>query len=178
MGTRSNIFITGRGRYGEEHGTVRLYRHDDGNPGAMLRTFVQAHLLAEPLVARQKDFDSKVHLTDMPAWSFAHLLIAASCGWYGPAIRLDNNRDVDDWPPWSFERPFDMEMLSPQTDLEWVYLVELPALRLTIYGGYGDAAQLIDRGPCDPREGILRPLSGMSLIVDTRIVYTRLPSPQ
>src|SRR5579864_6356006 len=123
MGTRSNIFVTGRGSHGGEHGTVRLYRHWDGDPGTVLHAFVQAHLLAEPIVARQKEFQPEVHLTDMPAEGFAHLLIATSCRWDGASIKLDEDRDAG-WPTAIYTRPFDREMLSRQNDLQWVYLAE------------------------------------------------------
>ena len=149
MGTRSNIFVTGRGQYSAEHGTVRLYRHWDGDPGTVLHAIVQAHLLAEPIVGRQKEFHPEAHLTGMPAEGFAQLLIAASCRWDGASIRLDADRDAG-WPPANFDRPFNMEMLTRQEDLKWVYLVELPPLRLTIYGGYGDAAHLIGLGALRP----------------------------
>ncbi|MBY0525575.1 MAG: hypothetical protein K2R98_19375 [Gemmataceae bacterium] len=148
MGTRSIILITGKGRHGGKQ-TVRLYRHWDGYPTCNLSTIAEAIEKANELHQKyaMQSWSKDYQLTDMPAQTFADLVVASSIQWDGAAARIDddNGRDC----VWHEE--LSSAHYGNQGDLEWVYVVDVEQRTVKVYGNdYGTPAEHIRRGTVDP----------------------------
>jgi hypothetical protein len=143
MSTRSIVLFTGQGTYSPE--TVRLYKHSDGYPTDNLRLIRDALKRSKDINKAQGDDSLKV-----PPEGVAALLIGASVSVYGPAACID---DDDGKPAIYYGALFKPAHLSTQCDLEWIYLVNLDAKTVSVYGGgfTGKAPQAAyKRGEVDP----------------------------
>jgi hypothetical protein len=159
MSTRSAVLIRGVGRFGSGVSSVRVYQHSDGYPSWMLPELVEATKIAQRLVDEHVDnrperfTDCPVPtVADMEAETFAGALMAASLTWYGMAARMDDDHD-DDTRRAVYQGDYQDAHWGRQSDLEWMYLVDLPARAITVYasGGYDDPAAHLANGPVDPR---------------------------
>jgi hypothetical protein len=167
MSTRSVVLIRGVGRYGSGNASVRVYQHSDGYPSWMLTELADTTEIAQRLVDehvgnRPERFTDRPMptLADMEAETFAGTLMAASLTWYGMAARLDD--DHDDTRRAVYQGDYQDAHWGRQSDLEWMYLVDLPARAITVYadGGYDDPAAHLANGPVDPRRYALEQSEG------------------
>lgn len=157
MSTRCIIVVTGAGSHRAERQTVRLYQHCDGYPTWVLPELAKATEMAESYIEQNKGWldvftpDGKPPtLANMPAQGFADFVIAATLGWEGAGARVD--AEPDGRPAVSFRPATDLSVFGTQGDLEWVYLADLRARTLTVYGGdFSDPDEHRRRGPVDPR---------------------------
>ena len=90
----------------------------------------------------------------MPAVGFAHRLIASAIGWNESRYRIDADETSARLSDLAvYYGDLKPEHFGEQGDLEWVYLVNLKARTITVWGCWcGDPAELRKRGPVDPRK--------------------------
>lgn len=156
MGTRSIIMVTGKGEHGEGHETVRLYRHFDGDPQWNLPAIIAGIKRAEALVgewnSRSFNQGRQVTLADVRAKVFADCIIASSISWYrGFDIDLDEDaRSGEPNQPAIFRGPLTLEHCGNQGDLEWMYVVDITAKSVKVYGKGSCPEDLLKEGLTDP----------------------------
>lgn len=154
MSTRAILMVTGQNEYRNGPQTVRVYKHSDGYPSWVLRLLIRATELAEELLT--SDYNqhiAKDHLDDLSAQAFADCFIAASLGHRGFEARVDTNDEQKRTPAIYHDR-LKSSHYGRQSDLEWVYVVDLKKRSVKVYGGgYDDCAPqvFVRRGTVDPR---------------------------
>lgn len=148
MGTRSIIVVTGKNRYGQDL-TYRMYRHSDGYPSGALPVILAAlksSVAQCDETVRRYGYEAE-HLP--VAEQVVGNLIGAATDCYGMSVRIDD----DDGKPAVFGKALGLDEFGNQADLEWVFVIDLNALAVRIYGGgyTGKIPQVaIERGPVDP----------------------------
>lgn len=137
MSTRSIIVITGPAQY-SGHETVRLYKHSDGYPSGNLPIIVEALVNGKRL---QKEY--KEETRPLKVETMTGLLIGAATSIYGMGAK----------PEETYMEEFKPEHLGDQSDLEWIYLLNLQNRTVEIYGG-GFSGELpqraYEKGVVDP----------------------------
>jgi hypothetical protein len=125
MSTRSIIIVTGQDCH-EKNKTVRLYKHSDGYPAGALSVIeeaiksVQAHKY-EPSYGPDKG-KSRINVMTLVG-----KLIGAGTSKYGMGVVIDGDG--------KYNESFKPEHLGIQGDLEWVYIIDLNKLTVSILGG-------------------------------------------
>ena len=148
MGCRANIFVTGDLPLADSRRqTVRLYAHWGGSPDHVLKDLHTAVRASVRLLAASRELRPDARA--VTAQGFADCLRAASLTHNGFATVLDDRDGVD--RPAAFAEAFDAAThCTDQADLEWVYVADVNARSLWVYGGFGTAQELIARGEADP----------------------------
>jgi hypothetical protein len=147
MGCRANIFVTGDLPHAApRQQTVRLYAHWGGSPDVVLKDLRTAVRASERLLAAFRSLRPEARAAT--AQGFADCLRAASLGCNGFAADLDDRDGID--KPAVFAEAFHASHFSNQSDLEWLYVADVNARALSVYGGYGTAEELIAQGEADP----------------------------
>ena len=147
MSTRSIIVITGPQLYGSKNKTIRLYKHSDGYPTGNLPIIERALGRATEMVSSDNARFSKDEPKPIYTETLVGLLIGESTSVYGIGARIDSYED--DTAEYNSE--FKPEHLGEQSDLEWIYIIDLEAKTLNIYGGsYGTGLEAVNNGPTDP----------------------------
>jgi hypothetical protein len=161
MGTRAVVVIAGnndtRGK-----GVVRLYRHWDGDPDDVLESIADATAMTNEYIAEHADmlvawhspdYENRVVPTvaDIPVQGFGERLICSRLRWGCSPYRVDTSFENNS--PAVFNGDLKNEHFGEQSDLEWMYLVDLKARTITVWGGdCGDPAEHKAKGPVDPRK--------------------------
>jgi hypothetical protein len=156
MGCRADIFVTGDLPLADSRRqTVRLYAHWGGSPDHVLKDLHTAVQASGRLLAAYRELRPDARA--VTAQGFADCLRAASLTHNGFATVLDDRDGID--RPAVFPEVFDASShCANQADLEWVYVADVNARSLRVYGGHGTAGELIARGEADPAghaEGLL-----------------------
>jgi len=144
MSTRSIILITGKSRYGDP-GTIRLYKHSDGYPTGTLGV-IQAALAKS--INQQREYAERFKEPKPDPVGVEQVvgnLIGESTTVHGQGARVEE----------SFEEPFEPNHLGNQSDLEWIYLVDLDSNAVKIFGGgyTGQRPQAaLKLGPVNPEQ--------------------------
>jgi hypothetical protein len=149
MSTRSIILVHGQDLY-EANATVRLYKHSDGYPSANL-PIIQTALL----MAQQHQYDDDKTGLRINVSTMVGLLIGAATDEYGMGARIDRDEA-------QYAEKFEPKHLGDQADLEWIYVVDLYAKTVSIYGGgyTGKSPQAAFK------KGCADPLSYVDCLVD------------
>lgn len=132
MGTRSIIVITGQAKYSGTE-TVRMYQHSDGYPTGVLPTLHAALSIAISQVNEANEWARKHGLSEK-SLTTEHVvgkIIGESTCQYGIGCNIDQYDDDSA----RYDETFKPEHLGTQSDLEWIYLVDLEAKSISIYGG-------------------------------------------
>lgn len=178
MSTRSVIVVTGKNKYGQSE-TIRLYKHSDGYPTGVLPIIqeaikaVQKTVLDESNICRKGDdvfktfaavrnhtpekFESVYSMTSQ---HLAGKLIGLGSDCYGMGIQLEE----------SFKDAFHARHLGSQSDLEWMYVVDLEAMTCEVYGG-----GYTGNSPAyDMRKGFVDPASYADKLIESCQARERL----
>ena len=148
MGCRANIFVTGDlPQADSRRQTVRLYAHWGGSPDHVLKDLHAAVQASGRLLAAYRELRPDARA--VTSQGFADCLRAASLTHNGFATVPDDRDGID--RPAMFPEVFDASLhCANQADLEWVYVADVNARSLWVYGGFGTAQELIARGEADP----------------------------
>lgn len=140
MGTRSIILVTGKGQY-SEHQTTRIYKHYDGYPTGNLDLINKAIERATKLETEY--FGKYLEKRQCSVDSIAGLIIGESVSIYGAQAEIEE----------TFRGPIEGKHFGNQSDLEWIYVVDLNDKTIRIYGGgyFGEGPQkAIAKGTVNP----------------------------
>lgn len=150
MSTRSIIVVTGREKHRDTGETIRLYQHSDGYPTGVLPEIHAGLKRAIDLCIEHENlFGDKSGPDRFTAELVAHCIVCASVTVYGPSARIDD----DNGERAEYEGYVAMSHFGNQSDLEWIYLVNLETRSIGVYGGgfSGDSPQVVvARGTVDP----------------------------
>jgi hypothetical protein len=147
MSTRSIILVTGAARRGNGHSTTRLYKHSDGYPTGAFEVFAVALERANAQITEDRlrfgaRADAK-HSVDQVVGQ----LIGAGSSVYGMGVQFD--MDTEKFA--QYHEPLKPEHFGNQSDLEWMYVIDLDKKEVRVFGGgYDDkpghakAAKLAD----------------------------------
>ena len=143
MSTRSIILVTGKNE------TTRLYKLSDGYPTGNLPIIADALNKAnEQCKAHSKKWDcEKTPSVDQ----VVGLIIGAATCEYGMGARIDQNWDDDSQAV--FNESFKQTHLGDQSDLDWIYIVNVDEKSVNVYGGgYTDCSpqEHFKKGFADP----------------------------
>jgi hypothetical protein len=153
MGCRANVFVTGDLPHAApRQQTVRLYSHWGGSPEHLLKDLGAAVQAGERLLAAYRTLRPEARA--VTARGFADCVRAASLGGNGFATDLDDRDGID--KPAVFAEAFHAAHFSNQGDLEWLYVVDVNARALRVYGGHGTAKELIAQGEANPADYALQ----------------------
>jgi hypothetical protein len=153
MSTQAIVVITGKNRYGTDT-IIRLYKHGDGYPSDTLADLVRATETVQTYILNNAELLSIFRgdglcptLDEMPTEGFTAQVIAAGNHWCGSSYRIDD----EGLSLAVFTGQLCRSHYGDQGDLEWVYLVDLKARKITIWGGgHGTPTDHIDGGVVDP----------------------------
>ncbi len=169
MGTRAMILLVGRTGTNELGGdrssvkAVRLHNHSDGGPSNILDDLVEATCHAERFLAKRPYLSNRLGrdatVWDLPVDVWAEVVKFAGLGLFGPTTIPDAVNVEDRHDPGAPRAVFmgdaaldDNLRWGDQGDLEWMYLVDLHARAITVFGGdYGAPEEHLGLGPVDPR---------------------------
>lgn len=144
MSTRSIIVVTGKSKYGTQSETVRLYKHSDGYPTGNLPVIIEAlKKSVEQHKEQCKRFKEEFCFSKLNVEQVTGNLIGAATTVYGMGASIEEC--VGD--------EFSPEHLGSQSDLEWIYIVDLSLRQVRIYGGgfTGKSPQYAyNKGTIDP----------------------------
>lgn len=116
MSTRSIIVVTSKSK------TVRVYKHSDGYPTGNLPVIAEAiQSLGASLKGAVKKVSKKLGIEVTPD-SLAQAILKVA--------ELDPSNLEE-----SFDAPLTPKMLGGQQDLEWIYVVDVDAKTVNVYGG-------------------------------------------
>lgn len=139
MSTRSIIVITGKAKYSGES-TIRLYKHSDGYPTGNLPIILQALKQATDQVnAHNEIFKSSLSKQSINVEQLTGLVIGASTSVYGIGARIDDDYLNDSTKQAAYNQALNKttakQLLGNQSDLEWIYVIDLNKKDVSIYGG-------------------------------------------
>lgn len=127
MGTRSVIQVVGNtdtlpDQAGAYSGSVRLYRHNDGNPGDCLPAIARSIEMMERLVQTSLRWrrEQVRHIAVEP---MAHAIIANTMSNYALAAQVEK----------LYTGAPRLLHLGDQSDLEWLYVVDCKNLLVNVY---------------------------------------------
>lgn len=124
MGTRSVIVVTGEKNYSGNQ-TVRFYKHYDGYPTGNLPIIAKALCDGAAKIAEHQAELKTQKPGKFCTELFEGLLIGAATDVYGISARVEEK----------YEEEFRPEHLGNQSDLEWLYLVDLKEKTVEVFGG-------------------------------------------
>lgn len=134
MSTRSIIVLTGKNK------TIRVYKHCDGYPTGNLPVIADAiKALGGNMKGAVKTVSKKLGIELTPDSLAEKILEVAE-------LERDNLEET-------FDGPLKPKMLGNQGDLEWIYVVDVDAKTLNVYGGgwTGELPQVaFKQGTVDP----------------------------
>ncbi|QDU20590.1 hypothetical protein [Urbifossiella limnaea] len=171
MGTRAMILVLGQtddhqtlGRDKDAVKAIRLHNHGDGGPTNILDDLVEATRYCEGFLLKRMAYLSHrlgrdATAFDLPACVWAESVKFAGLGVFGPTTIHDAVNVEDRHDPGAPRAVFmgdaaldDNLRWGNQGDLEWLYLIDVKASTITVYGGdYGDPEEHLGVGPVDPR---------------------------
>lgn len=142
MSTRSIIVLTGAAE------TIRLYKHSDGYPTGNLPVILEAIENGQRLTKEHAErFKENPKLISVD--TLCGLIIGAATSVYGMGARIDSYDDDEA----VYQEHFEPKHLGNQSDLEWIYLINLDNQTLSIFGGgyTGEVPQVaFKNGEVDP----------------------------
>jgi hypothetical protein len=146
MSTRSIIVITGKDDYNRSQ-TTRIYKHSDGYPTGNLAIINNAIERGLRLVSENNSRfkDNR----EMNTNCLAGLVLGEATTVYGMGAYIEER----------FEEELKPAHLGNQWDLEWIYVIDVSAKTVNIYGGgyTGKAPQhALRKGAVDPMTYIKR----------------------
>lgn len=131
MSTRSIILVTGNDHYNSPK-TVRLYKHCDGYPTGNLSLILEA---LDTTIKDLKDYNKRwAKLSEPKPMNVSHLvgkIIGASTDVHGIGANIDTYED----DAADYDETFNLKHLGNQSDLEWIYVVDVTKSTVKIYGG-------------------------------------------
>lgn len=131
MSTRSIIVVHGRDLHNDA--VVRLYKHSDGYPTGALG------VINEALEAAQKNKYTPIYGDDkkprINVSTLVGLLIAAGTSEYGMGVQIDTDFDDEKLANFSGAEFNRKKHLGRQSDLEWVYIIDVNKQTVSIFGG-------------------------------------------
>jgi hypothetical protein len=130
--------IIGASAYGRPS-VIRLYKHSDGYPTGVLDGIADAIAKGKAMVDdSNKRFESHVGTkfeTKLCSSTLAGLLIGEFTNEYGMGANIDSNNDNEDEPLAEYHETFSPFHLGKQSDLEWIYVIDLNNKTVNVYGG-------------------------------------------
>jgi hypothetical protein len=152
MSTRSIIIITGKD-YTGCYTTVRLYKGRDGYPTGNLPVILEAIVKAQEQDKENKErFPSDDPKCRVNVSQMMGLIIGASTNIYGceASIDMDEGKRTTAGHQAYYQEPFKITMLGQQTDLEWVYIVDVSKKNVDVYGDDNSPADQYSKGVVHP----------------------------
>jgi len=149
MSTRSIIVLSGAGLNGPE--VIRLYKHSDGYPAGNLPIIANALVKAVAIEkAHAKRLKRKVQ---MKLSGYAGLIIGESVSAYGAGAHIDTDYvDEHTSTPAEYLAKINLAQFGEQSDLEWVYYLDIDKKQLQIFQGFGSPEEILAKGLADPLE--------------------------
>ena len=131
MSTRSIIVVHGEDLY-EKNKTVRLYKHSDGYPTGALEVIQNAI----ELIQKHKYEDYKTKAVRINVSTMVGMLIGAGTSEYGMGVRIDSTW-TENGPEQlaEYNEAFETKHLGGQSDLEWIYIIDVAKQTVSIFGG-------------------------------------------
>ena len=157
MSTRAIIVITGQSI--QSHGicTTRLYQHSDGYPTRVLETLANSIQIATKL----QQYQSAKFLNSAPLNQelMVGATIASSLKYTGLEAVLDK----------TYDEAFTPKHLGKQSDLEWIYVVDVEKKTISVYGGVWTGFYPI----AAYKKGVVDPVSYVEQLIPACIVQEK-----